>query len=553
LQLNKSLPQQLQQLLQQQQLHLQLLQKQLQQNQDQHKQHQEIQKQQLEIQQQLQVQQYDDPNNMQHEFDNRTNYIKTRYQKHISSFLNVDSRQRNTDQFPNPGNYNIYLNKEFKYIQSITLSSAEFREAPTPINSTNNRFTWITDYTGVDGVNPGTKVQYSTIIPSAFYTLENFVKTVESTINSVQHDLPGFSPLDGLFPSFGLFINPFNRSLVLMERLEILPLSNIITTKDSNIIQINLIYQSAYRPSNMCDVKRGEGYPFRPDYEDVPIIMTGLELFYQYYGNIPALGILEGIPFYTKQQVENDPALKGKNYYECGGLLGDTFYYYLHVFDFCGKPANASYTGKFELNMGNTIDTSPGHPPIAVVGRALPVEILTDCVGTFGNFLGLTTADTSAILNTNINASTKTVVNTIPWKVIGSGQLSLSTIEYIFMRIGTISKPFDLISDNLTNASGGTINRELLSTDNQSYFAKLIFSDRDPGDICLDTVGGKKTFYNSPLVSLSDLSVQFLGANGEIMLLNQNHSFTLEIIELREVLNDTLMDSRTGNIIELGK
>jgi hypothetical protein len=54
-------------------------------------------------------------------------------------------------------------------------------------------------------------------------------------------------------------------------------------------------------------------------------------------------------------------------------------------------------------------------------------------------------------------------------------------------------------------------------------------------------------------VSLSDLSVQFLGANGEIMLLNQNHSFTLEIIELREVLNDTLMDSRTGNIIELGK
>ena len=121
------------------------------------------------------------------------------------------------------------------------------------------------------------------------------------------------------------------------------------------------------------------------------------------------------------------------------------------------------------------------------------------------------------------------------------------------MRIGTISKPFDLISDNLTNASGGTINRELLSIDNQSYFAKLIFSDRDPGDICLDTVGGKKTFYNSPLVSLSDLSVQFLGANGEIMLLNQNHSFTLEIIELREVLNDTLMDSRTGNIIELGK
>ena len=113
-------------------------------------------------------------------FDNRVDDLKTRYRKNISSFLNVDSRQRNSEKYPNPGDYNIYINKEFKYVQSITLSSIEFREAPTPINESNNTITWETDYTGVQGVKPGTKVQYSTIIPSAFYTLENFVKTSSS-------------------------------------------------------------------------------------------------------------------------------------------------------------------------------------------------------------------------------------------------------------------------------------------------------------------------------------------------------------------------------------
>jgi hypothetical protein len=94
---------------------------------------------------------------------------------------------------------------------------------------------------------------------------------------------------------------------------------------------------------------------------------------------------------------------------------------------------------------------------------------------------------------------------------------------------------------------------QLAPAKDNNFFAKIIFSDRDPGDISIISVGGKKIFYNAPLVSLSDLSIQFLLANGKIMNLFQNHSFTLEIVELREVLNDTLIDSRTGNIIDIGK
>ena len=74
--------------------------------------------------------------------------LTTRYRKNISSYLNVDSRQRNVDKYPNPANYNIYINKEFKYIQSITLTSIECRESLTPINDNNNSITWMTDYNG---------------------------------------------------------------------------------------------------------------------------------------------------------------------------------------------------------------------------------------------------------------------------------------------------------------------------------------------------------------------------------------------------------------------
>ena len=485
-------------------------------------------------------------------FDNRYDYLKTRYRKNINSYLNVDSRHRNTKLYPNPANYNIYINKEFKYVQSIKLKSIEFREAPTPINDSNNIISWITDYTNLQGVLSQTKVKYSTIIPSSLYTLKSFIQYVEASLNSVQHKLP-YNYLDGLYPNFGLYINPSSRSLSLFERLEILPINTLTTNKNSNQIQITIIYQPLTIVSPNCEDNNGFGYPFKPNFEDVPIIFTGLDLFYQEYGNIPTIGILNSVPFYTKNQVDTNPELNNKSYYVCNGNTG-FFTYTLYVYDQCGNPAKASYSKIYNMNVtGTLLYHKHAHPLQVVVGRVLPVEILTDCSSTFGNYIGLLTANKSVYINTNYNQETRTVFNTIPWKNIESGQLSLSTVEYIFMRIGTIAKPYETISDNLTDANGGTMNMQLESTKDNNFFAKIMFADRDPGDISILSVGGKKIFYNAPLVSLSDLSIQFLYANGKIMNLFQNHSFTLKIVELREVLNDTLIDSRTGNIIDIGK
>ena len=436
--------------------------------------------------------------------------LTTRYRKNISSYLNVDSRQRNIDKYPNPANYNIYINKEFKYIQSITLTSIECRESLTPINENNNSITWITDYNGLLGIYD--KVQYSTIIPSSFYTLDSFIQTVESSMNSIQHTI---SYLDGLYHTFSLYINK-SKALTLMERLEMLEIDTLTTTINSNEIKITINNPSP--PSNNCMDNEGEGYPFKPDFEDVPIIMTGLPL--KEYGNIPSV-ILDSVPFYATES--------NISYYTCQGYT-TVFNYTLHAYDKCGNPAKASYTKTYDMKNG------------PVIGRLLKVEILTNNISTFGNYLGLLTTG-SVYLNTNYTP--QIVINKLPWKMLPSGELSLSTNEYIFMRIGTISKPFETISDNLTDASGN-------KSESNNYFAKIIFSDRDPGDVSIVSVGGNKIFYDAPFVSLSDLSIQFL-SGGKIMKLFQNHSFTLEIVELREVLNDTLIDSRTGNNVDIGK
>ena len=129
----------------------------------------------------------------------------------------------------------------------------------------------------------------------------------------------------------------------------------------------------------------------------------------------------------------------------------------------------------------------------------------------------------------------------------------MATDDYILMRIETISKPDGTISDNLTCVRNSNVDAENINIkQNNSFFAKILFSDKFPGDVSILSVGGNKFFYDAQLVSLSDITVQFFDSSGKLMHLDQNHSFTLEIIELREILKDTLIDSRTGNISDLG-
>ena len=105
-------------------------------------------------------------------------------------------------------------------------------------------------------------------IPNRYPTVSNYKKFKEGVVE-----------LNGLYPNFGLYINPSTKSLILMERLEILPIDTLTTTKNSNQIKITMTYEPLDYVSSNCTVNDGLGYPFKPDFEDIPIIFSGLDLF----------------------------------------------------------------------------------------------------------------------------------------------------------------------------------------------------------------------------------------------------------------------------------
>lgn len=482
---------------------------------------------------------------------------KIRYRKEISSYINVDSRQRDTKKYPNPCNYNLYLNKEFRYLHSIHLSSIEFSEPPTPINNTNDTFIWITDYTGLLDVPIETKIRYETKIPNSYYTLSNLVQIMESVaLNTIRHDIPA-SYIDEQFPHFKLFIDPFNRSIQFIQRLDELKVNSIETFANTNIINIridnSLICCNKIDGCDCTDKCSGDTEPFYPDLEDIPIIISGLNFFKTNYGSIPTY-LLNLKPFYPQHIVNSNLTLYNTYSYVGYDSKCCEYIYELKVYTKDGKPAISQKTTKNCLNNSKLPLQTGGHEKIVTVGRSLKFEIITNNRGTFGNFLGLTTENKSVFVHNNFDINNHmNVKNKIHWKIIGDSRIAIAPEPYIFMRIETKSKPLGTISDNFTNAKGSNINSELgvIKKDNY-FFAKIIFSSTLPGDSSIISIGGHKFFFDAPLVKLTDLYVSFFTKTGKQLFVEQNHSFTLEIIELREVLKNSLIDSRTGNIANIG-
>lgn len=477
---------------------------------------------------------------------------KFRYRKNIISYVNIDSRNRDQKKYPNPAHYTINLGKQFRNIESIRLESMEFREQPTPINDSNNQFVWETDYTGLEDVEDGTTQRYSVKIPSAFYTLGNFVQVVEIVSGTVQHVVPSSVDVNNKFPNFTLIIDPFNRLIRFVQRLENLIVNSLQTDANTNVITIRIRNDGAAPANTDCNVD-DSGYPFRPARDDVPILLTGLNLFSTTFGNIP-VSLIETTPFFP-----DDGKSPTSNVYRCPSPTYDTvtdeFIYELVLFNGNGSPAIASVASVTSLTSTVLPRTSAGQPEKVLIGRSLRFTVVTEdgvaenSTGTFGDYLGLTTANQNVYVNTNFDSKDEIVKNRIPWKIEGTGLLALAGPDYLFMRLETPSKPLGSISDNLSNAK--SVQNTVTNNDN-FYYSKIIFSSVLPGDITSDARASNKFFYNAPFVSVDSFTVSFINQKGQVLNLLQNHSFTLEITELQEILRDTLIDSRTGNVADIG-
>lgn len=463
-----------------------------------------------------------------------------RYRKLVISYINVDSKDRNLDVYPDPTSYTIFLNKEYRNVQSIRMMSMEFRETPKPINDTNNCACWTTDYYAFSQET----VAYKATLTPAFYTLADFVQGVETMLDLVPHQatIRYFNPVGnnssinilGAFPRFRLTIDPFTRGLSLIQRLDAYRIASIDTLVGTNQVRITLTF-----PSLNSTIPN---FPFIAD-ETIPIILTGLDAFTMNIGGIP-VELIDMVPFYPP-----NPDITGNIYSYpptvSPGTPG-TIVYTLNVYQADQvTPAVASQTVTLTLNASILPLPNTGHATEVTVGRMVPFTFSCN----LGKFMGIQDGGTSRYIQTNKKSGT--IINTIPWKIVSNGVLMIEPDNYVLMRLKTPSKPLDTISGNLVCARGSNINQQERGED-FDYFAKIIFPTAEPGNLTIRYVGADRIMYDATLVKLSNLTVEFYKPDGTLLTTALNHSFTLQIIEQREILKETLINSRTGVITDTG-
>jgi len=94
-------------------------------------------------------------------------------------------------------------------------------------------------------------------------------------------------------------------------------------------------------------------------------------------------------------------------------------------------------------------------------------------------------------------------------------------------------------------------------TKDQSYiFAKLILSN-NPGntDTTLSNIINNNSFsinYNDVLDNISSISVSVYDSNLKLLLIKNDFSFTLNVHEIKDVLKETLINSKTNNVTSTG-
>lgn len=177
--------------------------------------------------------------------------------------INIDSADRDTRLWPNPNNFDISLDKTYKDVHKVELSSIIFPNTNAVINSYNNIITWrnyedvlnnrlITDTSG----NIAYPV-YSTKIRVGSYSANALAKEMSTQMNLVRRDAG-----NGDFHHFETSLNRATDVTTIVS-LTVVPLGNAAfsTTLNSNIVLVTapdhgLVSGSKVYLMNVAEVSR---------------------------------------------------------------------------------------------------------------------------------------------------------------------------------------------------------------------------------------------------------------------------------------------------------
>lgn len=524
---------------------------------------------------------------------------ETRFVQEFHTYIHIDSRDRDKAIYPNPNYYRLLLKRNFTNVKEVKIKSTEFPNTQqlirsTPISQANNRVFWNIEDDGdqlyVAVLTPGSydatsfakelSTQMSTILRNntTLVTLEEQQMTFSVTIDTIT-DIVSFSSV-----SFNNYSGPFTVTFG----------SNVVRVQANNIATtINpgdrIVIEEANDIGGIVDTDiNGEHIVTEvPNENEFRFEADSVATSSVTNAGGTAVHIGKGLRFKLLWSRDGTPA----------NILGfepeDTDFALIHE--------NTKDAAQTTLDLIDKADTKEEEE--ALINTLVHIyEIEKDPDSTIFSIItttinhGLTSGDRIYILDydhtygifdqdidydeqtTTENASKLnqfeakvntpaghivTVIDSISFKI---------PVEYIEAPLQSITDKKESLTSDYRNARiiQRNLNRALkLSGENYIYMTSPLLEsmlstaplennvndifyvlqlNAPPGSVMFNSfIGNPKRFYDAPLPFLDEIEFKFITHDGELFEFNdQDHSYTLEIVEAIQKVEGTEFSSQIG-------
>jgi hypothetical protein len=487
--------------------------------------------------------------------------IKKRYTKHILSAISIDSRDRDISKYFKPNQYEVFFNREYENIVKIELLGIEMPNPTQPVNIQNNKIKWIcrerldfiSDFnlqTGIEKYKDANfetvTTEYETTIPPGFYSTDGLAKKLRERMNEIPdlNSKPQFFYVD---------INTEQHVTTFVNRFEELKIASISMVKNTTILIIT--------PADFDNIDES--------WTDLNIVLT----------DIPSIS---GIPatIYNIKEYTNVTFVSGSLHIDIG--IFAVYNEVLSNLDITNARFGKSRYFSFKhLGVGNADDTTSdgvintilwvlGFPVpkgnLTVVSQELPARPIHKNIHyLYEDYIRLATVAGQDV------EFFDTSVHILNIELGGDGKHYFRSEPYIFLRLAIPKGKTGEVGGNITPSlsNSGSVERRNLYYQNplqstlktedskllknvNNIFAKINLNVI-PGNMLYHTFTKSiKIFYEAPLRRFGRMIVEFVDSKGKLMDLRNEHSFTIEITEEIDVLEDSLINSRSGDFSRTG-
>lgn len=490
---------------------------------------------------------------------------KTRYQKYFTTSVTIDSRDRDSNKYPKPNKYQVFLNKEFENIEKIELISTEIPNTIEPVNISNNKIKWenisYDDYISryyplantsvTDAYNQNnfvtTTTSYEVNIPTGYYNTDNLNIELISSMNEIPDEFN--KP-----HCFYLDININTHLVTLIQRSEEVIINNMSMTKDSSLLtieveNINNIDNSTWLNTDviLTDCIKIGGIPSKyinlKEFEVTSVTTNTIIVDILTNANIT-------------QTIQNLNTTKIR--------VGRVIHFSLPQLSF-SESDNTNADGTV-----NSILKVLGFPvpsgQYVVIGTKIPsraIHLNEEYI--LERYIKAVSGIDNDLTDLTDSLHTLNIQN------IGNNEYIFRSEPYLFMRLIIPGNDKTNLGDNILTSisNSGAIEKkniyynnpfqslidnekQLLVKDVSNIFSKIQLSSI-PGNISLNSqIHSEKIYYDTPLRKLNNIIIELLDSQGKIIDLKSDHSFTIKITEKIDVLKNSLMNSRTGDTVTSG-